>query len=80
MPERKVLRVIIFSIVSSYSTILMIVFLAHSPTFMVLPNDVSAGRRDEQRRVTIAQEPEIVGKSVVIDFSPVALHKSTDKQ
>lgn len=36
--------------------------------------------RNQQRTVTITQEPEIMAQGIIIYSFPVAMNKSTDKQ
>lgn len=36
--------------------------------------------RNQQRRITIAQETEIVSQSIVVHFLPVAMEEGTDEE
>ena len=46
----------------------------------VLSEPVSHSSWNQQRRVTITEEPELMGKGIIVDLTPVTFDKSADQQ
>ena len=45
----------------------------------VLSEPVSHSSWNQQRRVTITEEPELMGKGIIVDLTPVTFDKSADQ-